>query len=276
MFFLILFISPIPINAQSPFLIEIQRYSIVYTISPSNSTPSLPAYSEIYFDHQEKKHLTNTYTSKNNFSITNKTNKTFISSFIFNQIIYITTAPKFISNHNIKNTWKKSGNYYRYKTLERTHLSNTFFQILTNNKQIITNTSIIFTANKNNTVKSGLWYDHFTDSYITNTSLLQIDHVVSFADAFRSHTNNWSKKNIKDFFNTNINSGLLPIHSNENQKKSDNTPSKYVPPNINFQSIYIDMYVNTKKHYNLKLKIEETNNIANIIKMPTKTKKEEI
>ena len=256
MFSLILLISPIPINVLPPFKIKIPRYSIVYTISPSNSTPSLPAYSEIYFDHQEKKYLTNIYTSKSNFSITNKTS---LSSTNLNKIIYITTTPKFISNHHIKNTWEKSGNYYRYKTLERTHLSNTFFQILTNNKQIITNTSIIFIANKNNTVKSGLWYDHFTGSYITNTSLLQIDHVVSFADAFRSHTNNWSKKDVKNFFNTNIDSGLLPAYTNENQNKSDNPPSKYLPPNTKFVNIFIDMYVNTKKHYNLKLKIEETN-----------------
>ena len=257
MFFLVLLLSPVYINALSPFNIEIPQYSIVYTISPSNSSPTLPAKSEIYFDHKNKKYLTNIYTSKSNFSITNKTNKTITNSSVLDQITYTTTTPKFVSRHSVKNTWKKSGNYYRYKTLKRTHLSNII--TVTNNKQTITNPSIIFTANKNNTVKSGLWYDHFTDSYITNTSLLQMDHVVSFAEAFRSHTNNWTKKDIKDFFNTNIDSGLLPAYTNENQKKSDNPPSKYLPPNTNFQRIFIDMYVNTKKHFNLKLNSEETN-----------------
>lgn len=262
MIFFILLISPIHINAQSPFNIEIPRYSIVYTISPSNSNPPLPANSEIYFDHTTKNYGTNIYTSKNNFSIANRTNKTSISSTILDIIIYTNTNPKFVSNYNITNKWKKSGNYYRYQTLKRTHISNIFFQIITNKNKITTNTSIIFTANKNYTVQSGLWYDHFTDSYITNTGLLQIDHIVSFAEAFRSHTNNWTKKDIKDFFNTNIDSGLLPAYTNENQKKSDNPPSKYLPPNTNFQRIFIDMYVNTKKHYNLKLQIEETNDIS--------------
>ncbi len=277
---LFLLISPIYIHTQYPFKIKIPRYSIVYTISPSNSTPSLPTHSEIYFDHLKKEYLTNIYTSKSNFSITNYTNKTFICSTNFNPITNITT--KKITNTHTNNTpinkWKANTKIYRYKTLKRTHLSNSFFQIITSNKQIITNTSIIFTANKNYTVKSGLWYDHFTDryttnlnyshynlqydpythSYSTNTNYLQIDHVVSIAEAFRTHTN-WTKKQKKDFLNINIDSGLLPIRSTENNKKSDNPPSKYLPPNTNFQKIYIDMYVNTKKHYNLKFNSEETN-----------------
>lgn len=258
MFFLILLLFPVYINAQSSFNIEIPRYSVVYTISPSNSSPSLPSYSEIYFDHEDKKYLTNIYTSKSNISIANKTNKTSRSSTNIDKIEYITTNPKFVSNYNITNEWKASSKIYRPLTLKRTHLSNII--TVTNNNKTITNPSINFIAKKNSnkTVISGLWYDHFTDSYITNTNLLQMDHVVSVAEAFRSHTN-WTEEQKKDFLNTNIDSGLLPVRSVENQKKSDNPPSKYLPPNTNFQRIFIDMYVNTKKHYNLKLNSEETN-----------------
>ena len=259
MFLIILLIFPININSQSLFMIEIPRYSIIYTISPNNSTDYLPAQSEIYFDHQEKNYHTNLYQAMSNYSIIHKTNKTTIKSSILNKIIYTNTNDKYISEKKTKNIWERSGRNYRYQTLKRTHLSNNFFHIITNNKQVITNTSIIFTSNKNKTVQSGLWYDYFTDSYITNPKLLQIDHIVPFAEAFRSHTNHWTKKDIKHFFDTNIESGLLAVRSQQNNKKSDNPPNKYLPPNTKFTNIYINMYINTKKHYNLIINNHETN-----------------
>ena len=74
-----------------------------------------------------------------------------------------TDIPQAFKDKKYLNTWKKSGNNYRYQTLKRTHLFNTILNITTNNNKIIsnsvyfivtndkmvsTNTSIIFTAIK--------------------------------------------------------------------------------------------------------------------------------
>ncbi|MGL4677401.1 MAG: hypothetical protein ACRCWI_07010 [Brevinema sp.] len=106
-----------------------------------------------------------------------------------------------------------------------------------------------FQTNKNGTAPSGLWYNHFTASYITNPKDLQVDHIVPFKEAFRSQNHLWTKKEIYSFYNSTLLSALLPTYKDENQRKSDS--KEYLPPNPLFQKIYQDMWHYTKKHYQL-------------------------
>ena len=241
--FLIVLVFPIPSFSEE---IMIPRYSIVYTFTNIN---------EVYFDHKTKEYLTN----HSPLSIKNNTNQTTIHSTMLNQAPEINTNPSTSTSYQATdipqafkdkkylNTWgEPSPRIYRYETLKRTHISNSVFLFR-------------FEKTDYRKVTNGLWYDHFTDTYFTNTKNLQIDHIVPVAEAKRSHTNEWTASEIKEFFNTNINSGLLPVYSKENNKKGAHPPSEYLPPNTNFQAIYIDMYVNTKNHYQLKLNANETN-----------------
>ncbi|MGL5956232.1 MAG: GmrSD restriction endonuclease domain-containing protein, partial [Brevinema sp.] len=106
-----------------------------------------------------------------------------------------------------------------------------------------------FQTNKNGTVIGGLWYDHFTASYITNPKDLQIDHIVPFKEAFRSQQHTWTIEEINEFYNSPLLSALLPVYKDENQRKSDS--KEYLPPNPAFQKIYQDMWIYTKIHYKL-------------------------
>ena len=228
--FLLLFLPVVCFPQDS---IVIPRYSIVY-ISTNNTSNSI---SEIYFDHQKKLYLTNFFQKnhQDNSSILNNTQSTPIT--INSSITYQSTSKKHTSPS--QKGWKRpSKSNYRLYTLQRSHLSNN---------------SIFFQTNHNGTVLKGLWYDHFTDTYFTNTKQIQIDHIVPFKEAFRSQKTPWTSVQIQQFYSSPLYSALLPVYSSENNKKSDSPPSTYLPPNKKFQAIYIDMWIHTKEFYNLRI-----------------------
>lgn len=232
----------------------IPTYTIVYIFTNNNVSIN-----EVYFNHKDKQYHTNTIISTNNsdnidsLSITNTTNLTKIN--ILNKPTFTnkkgerqSSSSKCVyykpKNYKKKGSSKRpSSKKYRYTTLKRTHLPN--YHTKKSPQQVYP-----FIADHNNKVTSGLWYDHYTASYYTKTDLIQIEHVVSFAEADDANNNLWSKEDKISFLESSLMSELQPAYTKENRIKG--SYFDYCPPNPLFQPIFSDMRKHTLKYYQLQ------------------------
>ncbi len=119
-------------------------------------------------------------------------------------------------------------------------------------------TPVSFTAN-GCTVKSGNWDDPYSNQNLTSASDIQIDHFVPLKNAYMTGAFEWS--NLKRCFYANYlgnNFHLLSVSGKENMKKSDSTPSLYLPPNESYVCQYLKQWLEVKLIWSLRLTPKET------------------
>lgn len=89
-------------------------------------------------------------------------------------------------------------------------------------------------------VESGEWHDPYTGSTFRKAEDLQIDHVVPLKNAFVSGAWKWSKRQRCVYTNFLGNAfHLLPVSAQENMRKSDRTPARYLPPHVAYRCEYL-------------------------------------
>lgn len=98
-------------------------------------------------------------------------------------------------------------------------------------------------------ILSGKWFDPFGGETFTNSSKLDIDHVIPLSYAARHGGNNWSADRKEQFANDPIH--LVAVSASENRSKGDSGPSDYMPPRGEFHCEYSTMWVNTVAKYDL-------------------------
>lgn len=104
-------------------------------------------------------------------------------------------------------------------------------------------------------VIAGTWRDPYTGRELTFTNLkdpaqaqaIQIDHVVSLADAWASGAWAWTPERRLQFANDEA--GLLAVDGAVNQTKSDREPPRWLPPTD--PCGYVRAYVRIKSDYGL-------------------------
>ena len=106
-----------------------------------------------------------------------------------------------------------------------------------------------FKTSKKCKVKSGKFYDPFSNKKWTDPSDLDADHIVPLAWAHRHGAANWSKKEKKVFANDFSN--LIAVEDNLNQSKSAQGPDQWLPPNHSYRCEYIARFDGIVKKYNL-------------------------
>lgn len=100
------------------------------------------------------------------------------------------------------------------------------------------------------TVESGVLRDPYTGAELTFTrgaatsSAVQIDHVVSLADAYRSGAHAWTPEQRVAFANNPA--GLLAVKGSENTRKGDRRADEYLPPRAEFRCRYAAIQVAVK------------------------------
>lgn len=100
-------------------------------------------------------------------------------------------------------------------------------------------------------VLSGTWIDPYSKDKFTNSSKLDIDHVIPLSAAAQSGGQAWSKEKKEKFANDK--SQLLAVSATENRKKSDDGPGDYMPPNKDFRCDYSKMWIDTSLKYGLSI-----------------------
>lgn len=116
------------------------------------------------------------------------------------------------------------------------------------------------------TVDAGSWDDPYTARLHTSSKDIQIDHVVALKNAYMTGAHEWDFKKrclYANFMGNNFH--LLSVNGKENLKKSDSTPSGYVPPNKGFTCEFVKDWLNIKLIWSLRTTPKETTAIMNIV-----------
>lgn len=113
-------------------------------------------------------------------------------------------------------------------------------------------------------VKQGNWLDPYSAIQFTTSDKIQIDHFVPLKNAYMTgaHEWNWAKRCLYGNYMGNT-FHLLAVSGTENMKKSDETPSQYLPPNSKYICTYIKQWLAVKLIWSLKLTPIEVSAIQN-------------
>lgn len=104
-------------------------------------------------------------------------------------------------------------------------------------------------------IASGEWVDPYAGEVITDSSSVDIDHIVPLANAYRSGANEWDEPLSEEFANAPIN--LLSTDSGENRSKGDRGPEAYRPPDESAWCDYSIRWIQVKSAYELSVNEQE-------------------
>ncbi|MFV7771612.1 HNH endonuclease family protein [Shewanella marisflavi] len=100
------------------------------------------------------------------------------------------------------------------------------------------------------TVKTGLWYDPYSDKNYTKASDLDLDHIVPLAWADRHGGASFSPALKEQFANDPDN--LILVRDVLNQEKSAQGPNEWLPPNQGYRCNYVIHFDKVVKKYQLQ------------------------
>lgn len=108
------------------------------------------------------------------------------------------------------------------------------------------------------TVDSGDWDDPYSGRQFKSAAEIQIDHFVPLKNAYMTGGFEWDSLKRCLYANYMGNEfHLLPVSSGENQRKSDSTPSKYMPSARAYACTYLKQWLEVKTIWTLRITPKE-------------------
>jgi hypothetical protein len=98
---------------------------------------------------------------------------------------------------------------------------------------------------------SGSWYSPYDGATWTNSSDVDIDHMVPLAEAWASGAWAWSTSLRQAYANDLGGPELWAVTDNVNQSKSDKDPAEWQPPRAAFRCTYARAWIQAKWFYGL-------------------------
>lgn len=125
--------------------------------------------------------------------------------------------------------------------------------------EVLEDTSEIGVATNRNAsmVLSGQWTDHYTGETYRWATSLDIDHIVSLAEAHRSGGETWGAERRREFAHDPSN--LLPVGASVNRSKGDRDPSEWLP-RVN-RCWYLEKWIRVKAKWSLTYDTDEAHAI---------------
>lgn len=111
-------------------------------------------------------------------------------------------------------------------------------------------------------VTQGKWYDAYSGQLYTQTSMLDIDHIVPLKEAWESGADKWTAEKRKKFANDYEN--LIAVNRSLNREKGAKDPVEWLPPHTEYICEYITRWVYIKEKYNLVMDVKEKRKIGEI------------
>lgn len=115
--------------------------------------------------------------------------------------------------------------------------------------QKLSTSSLTFTQNTCRVLR-GRWLDPYTDKIFTNSSDVDIDHLVPLFYAWHRGAYLWSTNKRRRFANDERN--LFAVQKSVNREKSAKGPTEWLPPNIKFRCSYIVRFERVMRLYELQ------------------------
>ena len=104
-------------------------------------------------------------------------------------------------------------------------------------------------------VTSGTWLDPYTERTYSDPQEIDIDYVVTLAEAWRSGASSWDDGRRERYANDpNV---LLSVEDNANQAKGDKGPEAWKPPNKEEWCDYATRWISIKSKYDLGVDEQE-------------------
>lgn len=96
---------------------------------------------------------------------------------------------------------------------------------------------------------SGSWYSPYDNKTLTSASMVDIDHMVPLANAWRSGADTWDTAKRRAFANDLTNSQLIAVSASSNRAKGDQSPDQWKPP----RATYARAWTHVKQIYALSV-----------------------
>lgn len=107
------------------------------------------------------------------------------------------------------------------------------------------------------TISSGRWVSAYDNVTVTESSDVDIDHMVPLANAWRTGAAGWTDQVRSDFANDLTRPELLAVTASSNRSKGDQDPSQWRPPNHVFWCDYAQRWIAVKAHWHLIVTSDE-------------------
>ncbi|MFG1909699.1 HNH endonuclease family protein [Kribbella sp. NPDC048928] len=104
---------------------------------------------------------------------------------------------------------------------------------------------------------AGKWYSVYDSTYITDSSGVDIDHIVPLAEAWKSGASGWTQARRQEFANNLTIAQLIAVSASSNRSKGDRDPSEWKPTNTAVHCIYAREWIWVKYTYKLSLQSAE-------------------
>ncbi|MGH3086333.1 MAG: HNH endonuclease family protein [Rubrobacteraceae bacterium] len=104
-------------------------------------------------------------------------------------------------------------------------------------------------------IESGEWTDPYAGETLTDSSSVDIDHIVPLANAWRSGADEWDESLREEF--ANAPEVLLSTDSGENRSKGDRGPEAWRPPDQRSWCDYSIRWISVKSSYELSVNEQE-------------------
>ncbi len=114
-------------------------------------------------------------------------------------------------------------------------------------------------------VLSGRWLSPYENRWFDSVSLMDIDHLVPLADAWRSGADTWDDRQRGDFANDLATPQLRAVSASTNRAKGDQDPSQWRPANRDFWCEYAQSWIAVKYHWRLSVTAAEKTALIDLL-----------
>lgn len=98
---------------------------------------------------------------------------------------------------------------------------------------------------------SGTWKSPYDDATWTQSSDVDIDHVIPLSEAWKSGAADWTTERREELANDLTHAQLIAVTDNVNQEKGDQDPAEWLPPKTSYHCEYARMWVWVKHEYGM-------------------------
>jgi hypothetical protein len=112
---------------------------------------------------------------------------------------------------------------------------------------------------------SGQWYSVYDATWVSDSSDVDIDHIVALAEAWRSGASGWTTAKRQEFANNLSIAQLIAVSASSNSSKSDKDPAEWTPPNQNTWCIYAREWIWVKSSYGLTVDSAEKHALQSLL-----------
>jgi len=114
-------------------------------------------------------------------------------------------------------------------------------------------------------VISGEWLSPYTGMVLTDPAVLDVDHVVSTADAHRSGGWAWPENRRREYANDLTVGTLVAVERAVNRSKGGRGPEAWMPADHALACAYVQSYVRIKTSWGLTVTSEQSESIRMIL-----------